>query len=154
VASSTLDRRIRYIRAGYEPLPCIGKRPVLANWLSMPIDVDAPASWSAIYPDATNTGIRSRHTPAIDIDVSDVVMAAQIETALRACFPGQTLLVRFGNSPKRLVPFRCEAPFSKIMAKFRAPDGTVHKIEVLGDAAIHRRWCAPRHPQSLYVGGW
>jgi hypothetical protein len=128
------DRRFRYVKAGYEVIPCLGKSPVLPNWPTASIDIDAAAAWSTIYPDAVNTGVRTRRTPAVDIDIHDDAMAAQIETALRARFPQQELLVRIGQWPKRLVPFRCEVPFKKMLVRFKAPDDdTVHKIEVLGD---------------------
>jgi hypothetical protein len=128
------ERRIRYVKAGYEPIPCLGKRPVLANWTEALIDVVAPVIWNATYPGATNTGIRTKHTPAFDIDIYDADMAKQIENELRACFL-QQLLVRIGQPPKRLIPFRCETPFSRIRVRFKAPndDKTVHKIEVLCD---------------------
>jgi hypothetical protein len=129
------ERRIRYVKAGYEPIPCVGKRPVLANWPEALIDIDAPAIWNANYPDATNTGIRTKRTPAVDIDIYDADMAEQIEKELRACVPQQPLLARIGQPPKRLIPFRCETPFNKIRVRFKAPNDEkiVHKIEVLGD---------------------
>jgi putative DNA primase/helicase len=127
------ERRIRYIKAGYEPLPCIGKRPAPAEWQMMPIDVDTPANWSATYSGATNTGIRTRFAPAVDIDVRDIAVAEQIESTLRAMFPDTRLLVRTGSPPKRLIPFRCKVPFKKIMVYFKSADGIVHGIEVLGD---------------------
>jgi hypothetical protein len=128
------ERRVRYVKAGFEPIPCLGKRPVLPNWPTALINLDTPAGWGACYADATNTGIRTKHTPAVDIDVHDADMAEQIECELRAYFPQQALLVRFGQSPKRLIPFRCETPFTKIMIQFKAPDAeTIHKVEVLGD---------------------
>jgi hypothetical protein len=127
--------RVRYVKAGYEPIPCFGKRPVLPNWPTALIDIDCPASWGATYPNAINTGIRTKHTPAIDIDIQDPNIAERIENELRACFPQQRLLVRFGQPPKRLVPFRCATPFNKLMVRFKVPDDdrTVHKIEVLGN---------------------
>ena len=127
------ERRIRYIKAGYEPLPCIGKRPAPAEWQMMPIDVDTPANWSATYSGATNTGIRTRFAPAVDIDVRDIAVAEQIERTLRAMFPDTRLLVRTGSPPKRLIPFRCEVPFKKIMVNLESPDNVVHKVEVLCD---------------------
>jgi putative DNA primase/helicase len=128
------ERRIHYVKAGYEAIPCLGKRPVLTNWPTAPIDIDTPPCWKVRYPNATNTGIRTKHTPAVDIDVHDAEMAEQIEHELRAFFPQQPLLVRFGLPPKRLIPFRCETPFTKIMIQFTAPDAeTIHKVEVLGD---------------------
>jgi hypothetical protein len=135
VTNSTLDRRIRYIKAGHEPLPCEGKRPVVNDWSTIPIDLTTPAEWEDSFPAATNTGIRTKHTPAIDIDVYDSIMATQLEEALRRYFPEQVLLVRYGNLPKRLVPFRCDVPFRKIAVKFKAPDDdeTIHTVEVLAD---------------------
>src|SRR5262245_9403696 len=97
----------------------------------MPIDVDAPAIWEATHPGATNTGIRTRRTPAVDIDVRDPVIAEQLESVLRASFPAA--LVRFGMPPKRLIPFRCETPFKKLAVSFKSPDDVTHKVEVLGD---------------------
>ena len=127
-------RRIGYVKAGFEPIPCLGKRPVLSNWPAVQIDIDALAGWSTAYPDATNTGIRTKHTPAVDIDVQDSDIAEQLEQELRALFPQQPLLVRFGMAPKRLIPFRCEMPFTKIRIQFKAPDAdTIHQVEVLGD---------------------
>src|SRR6516162_5711284 len=96
--------RVRYVKAGYEPIPCLGKRPVLPSWSTAPIEIDCPASWGVAYPDATNTGIRTKRTPAIDIDVVDADLAEQIENELRALFPQQQLLVRYGLLPKRLIP--------------------------------------------------
>jgi hypothetical protein len=128
------ERRVRYVKAGYEAIPCIDKRPVLANWPTTIININAPASWSTTYPDATNTGIRTKHTPAVDIDIHDAAMAEQIENVLHACFPQQPLLVRYGQPPKRLIPFRCEIPFTKRMIRFKASEtSTIHKVEVLGD---------------------
>jgi hypothetical protein len=127
-------RRVRYIKAGFEPIPCIGKRPAAAGWPTITIDIDAPASWAADYPSATNTGIRTRHAPAVDIDVYDATMAERIEDALRTVVAQQTLIRRIGKPPKRLIPFRCETPFSKIKVKFKAPDDDrVHTVEVLAD---------------------
>jgi hypothetical protein len=131
LTASIQERRVRYVKAGYEPLPCIGKRPAPAGWQALSIDVDVPAAWSASFPAATNTGIRTRRTPAIDIDVRDAAVADQLESALRASFP--SALVRFGMPPKRLIPFRCETPFKKIAVSFKSPDNVTHKVEVLGD---------------------
>jgi bifunctional DNA primase/polymerase-like protein len=131
LTNSIQERRVRYVKAGYEPLPCIGKRPAPAGWQALSIDVDVPAAWSASFPVATNTGIRTRRTPAVDIDVRDAAVADQLESALRASFP--SALVRFGMPPKRLIPFRCETPFKKIAVSFKSPDNVTHKVEVLGD---------------------
>jgi putative DNA primase/helicase len=135
LTNSILERRLLYVKAGYEPLPCIGKRPAPASWPTIPIDLDTPATWSAAYPNATNTGIRTRRAPAVDIDIYDAAMAERIEDVLRATVSQPSLLRRIGKPPKRLIPFRCDVPFAKIIAKFKAPDDdkTIHTIEVLAD---------------------
>ncbi len=43
------------------------------------------------------------------------------------------ILVRIGLPPKRAILLRTDKPFKKIVRKLTAPDGKVHKIEVLGD---------------------
>ena len=133
MTTSVQERRIRYVKAGYEPLPCIGKRPAFANWSMIPIDIGEATAWSDTYPGATNTGIRTKLAPAVDIDVRDAEVADRIELVLRAAFPDARLLVRIGMPPKQLIPFRCTTPFKKIAVSFKSPDGTVHKVEVLGD---------------------
>jgi hypothetical protein len=127
------QRRVRYIKAGYEPLPCIGKRPAPAGWSKMQIDLDAPVAWGAVYPNATNTGIRTQRAPAVDIDVYDAAMADRVEAVLQSAVSAP-LRKRIGMPPKRLIPFRCDTPFSKIIAKFKSPnDDKIHTVEVLGD---------------------
>ncbi len=51
---------------------------------------------------------------------------------LRATFRG-VILERTGRAPKCAVPLYAPEPFKKVIRKFSAPDGKVHKIEVLGD---------------------
>jgi len=130
---SIQERRLRYVRAGYEPIPCAGKIPAAPGWQSINIDINTLTRWSDTYPRATNTGVRTRLSPAVDIDVRDSAVAGQIEDALRAHFPNAPLLVRVGLPPKRLIPCRCERPFKKIAVGFKSPDGVTHKVEVLGD---------------------
>jgi len=61
-------------------------------------------------------------------------VADQVERALLNMIPQQgTVLKRVGLPPKRLIPFRCTAPFKKLVATFKAPDGVLHKVEVLAD---------------------
>jgi hypothetical protein len=144
------ERRIRYVKAGFEPLPCIDKRPAPTGWQAISIDIDTPATWEATYPDATNTGVRTRLAPAVDIDIRDAAVADQIESALRTMFPGAVLRVRTGMPPKRLIPFRCEVPFKKIAVNFKSPDNVVHKVEVRRPA-IHRRRHPPRHRPAVHL---
>jgi hypothetical protein len=43
------------------------------------------------------------------------------------------VLIRIGNSPKRLIPFRTDQPFTKLTATFTATNGKTQRIEILGD---------------------
>ena len=129
-------RRIRYVKLGYEPIPILSgrKRPLLDNWSEIPIDLQTASAWANDRPGELSTGIRTRYTPGFDIDIRDQDMADQVEQALLNMIPQQgTVLKRFGLSPKRLIPFRCVTLFKKISTTFKAPDGVVHKVEVLAD---------------------
>src|SRR5262245_21125590 len=86
--SAVTARRIAYLRLGYEPIPILSgrKRPAMNGWQDVPItippDEDVITPWADIYPGALSTGIRTRHTPAFDIDILDQAVADQVEQAL------------------------------------------------------------------------
>jgi hypothetical protein len=132
-------RRVALLRLGYEPIPILSgrKRPPMNGWqdvrITIPPDEDVITPWADTYPGALSTGIRTRYTPAVDIDVLDQKVADEIEQALLNLIPQGSLLKRVGKPPKRLIPFRCTTPFKKISATFKAPDETAHKVEVLAD---------------------
>src|SRR6516162_1000322 len=133
-------RRVAYLKLGYEPIPILSgrKRPAMNGWQDVPItippDEDVITPWADMYPGALSTGIRTCYTPGFDIDIRDQHVADQVERALLNMIPQQgTILKRIGLPPKRLIPFRCETPFKKIITTFKSPDGVVHKVEVLAD---------------------
>jgi hypothetical protein len=120
---------------GYSPIPVLGKRPLITEWQKK---VGAPATeiadWATQYQAMVSTGILTAHTPAIDIDILAGPAADAVEDLLRDWFDGRgALLCRFGNAPKRALLFRTTAPFSKLTAQFRAPNGSFHKVEILCD---------------------
>jgi len=128
--------RLALLAGGYVPIPVNGKRPTNANWQN---DV-APSeseivSWKAICRDAFNTGILTKWTPAIDIDVTDNIVANAIAgRAAELVAKSAPLLVRFGKQPKRAILFRTDEPFDKIRtADFTSPDGATHHVEILCD---------------------
>jgi hypothetical protein len=137
------ERRVRYVKAGYEPLPCTGKRPAPLAWSSISVDLDTIGTLSDGYPDALNTGIRTKYTPAIDIDIADARVADLVQAVALKTIPNDgTILKRVGRAPRRLIPFRCSMPFDKMQALFVDPDNrlldkdgkeTLHKVEFLGD---------------------
>jgi hypothetical protein len=63
-----------------------------------------------------------------------------------------TVLVRFGNPPKRAIPLRTSVPFTKIAYHFVDPKGTKHKIEVLG--AGQQFIVAGQHPDTQKPYTW
>ena len=133
-------RRVALLKLGYEPIPVISgrKRPAINGWqevrITIPPDEDVITPWADMYPGALSTGIRTCYTPGFDIDIRDQHVADQVERALLNMIPQQgTILKRIGLPPKRLIPFRCETPFKKIITTFKSPDDVVHKVEVLAD---------------------
>ena len=130
------QRRIGLVKRGYKPIPILSgrKRPALPGWEQAPADLDAVTAWADERPGELSTGIRTSDTPGFDIDIRDERVADEVQQALLNMISGGgTILKRVGQPPKRLIPFRCITPFKKMSATFKAPDGTVHKVEVLAD---------------------
>lgn len=65
--------------------------------------------WSQ-WPGA-GIGIACGKVVGIDIDITDAMLAIQVENIAREVL-GQTSLIRIGNAPKRLLVYRCSAPFA------------------------------------------
>lgn len=94
--------RKRLLRAGFLPIPCIGKTINIADWPSIVATETDIDGWFNRYPDAANTGVLTRTTPAIDLDVYDPSVAEELEATLFEMIgeEGRTM-VRFGRPPKR-----------------------------------------------------
>src|SRR5262249_5908987 len=60
--------------------------------------------------------------------------------------------VRFGKPPKRLIMLRTDEPFDKLYYVFKAPDGSEHKIEILGDGQQYV--VDGLHPETHKPYGW
>ena len=133
--SAITDLRLALQASGFSPIPVCGKRALLPEWQTkINIDATEVAAWDVQFPQWPNTGILTRHTPALDADIRHPEAAAAVEDMARAQFDGAgVFLTRFGEAPKRCMLFRTANPFAKIYADFAAPDGGRHKIEVLCD---------------------
>jgi RecA-family ATPase len=130
-AATAARKRLR--RAGYHPIPTSGKRPPIAGWTDIVATDAAIESWSKSFPGALNTGVLTKTTPAVDIDVSDSEVAAEIEALLWDMI-GDRTMVRFGQAPKRAILFRTDTPFGKMSTpSFSSPNGQKHHVEVLCD---------------------
>ena len=134
-AWATLDRitayRKRLLRAGYLPLPVNGKRVQLDNWPNIVATDALIGQWARQWPDHLSTGVLTRTVPFVDIDVTDEEAAEEIEALFESALANSA--VRIGRPPKRAIPFRTDTPFKKMARQFTAPNGQLHKVEILGD---------------------
>ena len=142
-----------------------GKEVFLEEWSTRRIDEAEVRSWPPRL--GPNDGARTEFHPCLDLDIGD-------ETAVEACerlvcdkFDGRgEMLVRTGMAPKRLIPFRTDAPFDKRTLCYVAPNGDRHKIEFLarGQQAVffgyHEgakrdySWRANRDPLTVPPSEW
>ena len=130
-----LDRatavRKRLLASGYLPLPVNGKAPPIKGWSDIEATNTIIDRWALEYADATNTGIITRTTPAIDIDVRDPAVADELQQLAERMIG--TSAVRTGRAPKRALLFRTDVPFKKISTPvFVSPDGRTHQVEIMG----------------------
>ena len=134
-AWAALDRVTIYrkslLASGYSPVPVNGKRIQLSDWQNIRATNAIIETWATTRTDHLNTGVLCRDTPFVDIDVTDEEVAESIEALLESEI--EKSAVRIGRPPKRAIPFRTDTPFKKIATQFKAPNGLVHKVEILGD---------------------
>jgi Bifunctional DNA primase/polymerase, N-terminal len=142
--TDTTALRLRLLSIGYTPLPAHGKQIYLIGWASLAPTPDDITSWKR-HPDWSNTGIATRHTPAIDIDITDPVIATIIDNLAFDHF-GRTgmILRRVGRAPKRAILFQTPEPFAKRLAVFDAP--AAPRIEIL--ASGQQLICYGIHPDT------
>jgi hypothetical protein len=150
--------RLQLRAAGFSPLPLNGKAPssVKAWQTKFDVTADEIALWEKLYPFDTNTGVLTRLTPVIDIDILNREAADAVEALARERFEERGyFLVRIGQPPKRAIPLRTDAPFPKITGNITAPTGIEEKIEFLCDGqqcvafGIHP---ATKHPYAWHGG--
>ena len=143
---SPYEVRINSIDNGYHVTPTDGKRAYLPRWQDTFATKEMVGGWNG-----GNTGILTKFVPAIDIDILDPTAAETVEDVARSCLRGQ-ILVRMGQGSKRAILMRTDTPFSKFVRKLVAPDGSRHKIEILGDGqqiVIHGD-----HPDTRLPYAW
>jgi hypothetical protein len=128
-------QRKSLLAAGYTPIPVNGKAPILPEWQKQRPTTEDVDKWAQRYPSAFNTGIVTRTTPTVDIDVYDDVMVEELRSSLWSVV-GENghAMVRIGQAPKCAIPFQTDQPFPKVTTPiFTSPDGRKHHVEVLGD---------------------
>ena len=130
------EARKRLCIAGFMPIPVVGKKPPLSNWQTKTETNDGEIDiWSSMYPSAKGTGLLTQQMPTLDIDIKNPEAAEAVEQLVRDRFEDAgIILVRFGNKPKRAIPFRTATPYKKITANLIAPDNSAdQKLELLAD---------------------
>ena len=136
--------------AGFSPIPAKGKAPVIEGWQKQfnVSDLDI-AGWREKHRYAKNTGIITRDTPALDIDILNTEAVAAAVALVRQRFEGRgRILLRTGLAPKILIPFRTSEPFSKITILFDEGE----KLEFLGDG--QQFIAAGIHPDTRQPYTW
>jgi hypothetical protein len=129
LARATACRK-RLLAAGYSPLPVNGKAPSIPGWQDIQATNEQINAWEDKYTNATNTGILTRVTPAIDIDVLDPIIADELQELAERLIGISP--ARVGQAPKRALLYRTDLPFDKLATPiYISPDGRQHKIEVL-----------------------
>jgi hypothetical protein len=157
------ERRLQLLGAGFEPIPVNGKAAVMNGWQHGGVSPEQIRVWEQPRPkgygDARNTGILTRLTPTLDLDILTPEAAAAAEQLVRDRFgeDGAVILVRFGRAPKRAIPFRTAKPFPAIKAHLLAAhegDGTRpgQHIELLGDG--QQIVVDGIHPDTKQRYGW
>jgi hypothetical protein len=145
-----LEARLAMLANGYEPLPLIGKAPIPKRWEQIIINEETIHGGAN---DGPNTGMRAATAPGLDIDILDEQAAQIVEATARLYLEDKgEILVRIGLPPKRAILLRADKPFKKIVHKLTAPDGRVHKIEVLGDG--QQLVVAGTHPDTREPYVW
>jgi len=128
-------QRKSLLTGGYVPIPINGKAPIMPAWQKQQPTVGDVEKWPQLYPCALNTGILTRATPTVDIDVYDADVVTELRSLLWSVVgDAGHFIVRVGQAPKCAIPFQTDQPFAKISTPiFTSPDGRKHHVEVLGD---------------------
>jgi hypothetical protein len=147
-------RRLQLRAHGYLPIPLFGKVPPLKQWQNYTvISRDMIELWNKVWPDAINTGILTRLTPALDIDIRNEEAARAVENLARDRFEERGwFLVRIGQPPKRAIIFRTNTPFAKFIINLTAPNGSAEKLELLCDG--QQLVVDGEHPETHKLYKW
>jgi hypothetical protein len=121
--------RKRLLLAGFNPIPTNGKKPPMAGWPDTIATDSTIESWDKLFPDALNTGVLTRTTPAVDIDVYDADVAAEIEALLWDTI-GTRGMVRFDNRRNARSCFGLRHRLRKYRRRSLSPSQQQHRVEV------------------------
>ena len=138
--AEVIARRRAMIDRGFLPIPLYGnKNPALKGWPD--VVADEKMILRPYWQKWINTGIITKKTPVIDVDIGDEVAAKEIEALIHQRYGSNgKVLRRVGKPPKFAVPFKTDEPFKKKFLSVWPPgmakpkeSKDCQKIEILGD---------------------
>jgi Bifunctional DNA primase/polymerase, N-terminal len=144
-------RRLQLRAHGYLPIPLFGKVPPLKQWQNYTvISRDMIELWNKVWPDAINTGILTRLTPALDIDIRNEEAARAVENLARDRFEERGwFLVRIGQPPKRAIIFRTSSSFYATVSNSSSTASTQRRTSFInGSVANHGEFDVMNCPTS------
>src|SRR4051812_18825448 len=115
--------RLAMIADGYTPIPVAGKKPPLKEWQKIAtVSQSTLEAWDHDWPCASNTGVLTKLTPTLHLDLLNELAAIAAENLVRERFEERgRILSRIGCAPKRAIPFRTQQPFKKMAIHFAVP---------------------------------
>ncbi|UDY80392.1 putative DNA primase/polymerase protein [Achromobacter phage AXY1] len=153
------------VKNGYQIIPIApGKKsPPFDDWQRVRSTTSTVTGWVNGDYGRMGIGINTTNTPAIDIDIEDDRLADEVEEWIRENIADAP--VRYGNGCKRLMLFRTDEPFTKLMTpKYIGEMNMECKIEVLGqgqqfvayhihpDTNLPYRWTTDEQPVNTLAG--
>lgn len=120
------------------PAQNAGKVPAFKHWARMEIRRDDVTGWQTRYA-RYGIGIRTWHTPAVDIDCLDSDAAEHMRKFVESTVGFAP--ARVGNAPKTLLLYRTDEPFTKVKSSTWVDEwGQAHAVEILGAGQQFVAW--------------
>lgn len=140
-----LDRFVRLTDNGWHPIPVLGgtKQPGFRGWTKHCREPMTTTRYRQLEGGGKggSLGIACRLVIAVDIDVTDEILAKSVQE-LAQLMLGVTGLIRIGKSPKRIMVYRTAEPVN--LPPFIGANS--HRVEFLADG---RQFVAfGKHPET------
>jgi hypothetical protein len=143
----------RIIRNGYSIVPIKPgtKFPPGDEWQKVRADRAQWEKWVAGGHAYSGVGILTYNAPLADLDIKDAAFALEMEAWIYNNI-SEDIVKRIGEYPKRGIPFRCDAPFSKITSSIFLdpsippdPDGSTRKSQTRVEILCNGQQYVSRH---------
>ena len=143
---------LKLIDNGYDIIPIKEreKKPALNAWQNIDATQEMLEGWLSNGLANCGAGVLTKFTPAVDIDVHDEEIVAEMVSFVHDLL-GPALL-RTGLPPKTLIPCRTDTPFRKMSSRRYVVDGKSNQIEILCDGQQFVAFAI--HPQTNKTYIW